>query len=880
MNHCRTINKRLLALLLTFVLVLQCAMPATTLAEQRAVDVDNHTFATDQTATVSDIRIDDVDAPVANSALDDTAKVTTAQDVSWDIPVLWVRDDLQICKGTDAAEKDHTYLPALAFFVPQDYALDGSTFTVTLSDSLTQLFGTQDILSVHDASTGITYILPASIKDLFARTEHTARAERATRADVISFVPESTASVASDFAARPARDAKEEPLGYGDADSILDIFCAQTARDALTDEDLEWLLKLILDYLQPQAVELLLDSFPDFRKAADAGEIGQEIGLYVYYLRGDDDGLPEHRADPGALAYVSADAVRVDGELAYCYMLAVNIDSLLQKDEDNQPVRNEKTGKYLLVREGEDMDTLCNTVVHELFHALMHDYNRTGMAGGRDIAAVVTDSNGDFSSHEALELYHTYRYPKWFTEGSASAVENAYQFNYSLFQLLRKQQDEFGRFGLGDPDPTFTPQGILSNYLKAWQSPDDFAYLNLGFAKGGTDADGDTIDTLPSRYVSGYLATLYLSELSARYLYNGESSITTVDNVPTVDAYMLRGGLNALLRWMHEDSTLDDLINSLSPKDEDGNPIYADTAEFEEKFIKGTKKADDTWTGDEDSLEFVNGFLNYMLRLDAGLPEGRHPNGSILFDFDQDYTSPLDTGKESSSEFLKIVNSNCYVKSTVKGDSIDIGAGKSDPTKAKGDAREADDTQPAAAAKAAKAAKAEKSTKAAATQAKRTPKASKTSDKGTAVDASATDDKNTPGNMAAAGSTSAAGAKDSATSSDVTDDDGTTTRKDVAATDTEAATVPETNANVVVGSDDSTGVRQAEQAEHAEHATPTEDAAPCDPATHTPNLQASPAPEPAAYEGAPSSTVGPAPAEPAPTGPAPSEPAQQAAAEE
>jgi hypothetical protein len=136
--------------------------------------------------------------------------------------VLWVRDDLHISKVADVAEEDRTYLPVLAFFVPQDYALDGNAFTVTLSDSLIQLFGTQRVLSVYDASTGITYILPASNRDLFVRMEHTAQAERAARtdrtthADAIPFVPKSTASTVA--------GTEEEPLGLGDADSILRLF--------------------------------------------------------------------------------------------------------------------------------------------------------------------------------------------------------------------------------------------------------------------------------------------------------------------------------------------------------------------------------------------------------------------------------------------------------------------------------------------------------------------------------------------------------------------------------------------------------------------------------------------------------------------------------
>jgi hypothetical protein len=380
------------------------------------------------------------------------------------------------------------------------------------------------------------------------------------------------------------------------------------------------------------------------------------------------------------------------------------------------------------------------------------------------------------------------------------------------------------------------------------------------------DADGDTIDTTASRYVSGYLATLYLSELSARYLYDGESSVKTVDGLPVADANMLRNGLNSLLKWMHEGSTLDDLINSLSPKDEDGKPVYADTAEFEQKFIKGTKREDNTWTGDEDSLEFVNSFLNYMLRLDSDLPTDHHPNGSILFDFDQDYTSPLDTGKESSSEFLKVVNTNRYVKSTVKSDSIDIGAGKSDPTKAKDDAEEANDTQLAAAAKATTAAKP-----------KQTARKSKAADKATATDVSAADDKSTSGNTAAAGDADAAGTKDTATSRNASED-GAATEKNVAADNNEATTTTTTNANATDGSADFTDVGQTGYVDG--DAAPAEGAASYGPATYPSDPESSPAPEPTAYEEAPSPTPEPEPSEPAQSEPAPTEPEQEATAEE
>ena len=73
----------------------------------------------------------------------------------------------------------------------------------------------------------------------------------------------------------------------------------------------------------------------------------------------------------------------------------------------------------------------------------------------------------------------------------------------------------------------------------------------------------------------------------------------------------------------------------------------------------------------------MNTFLNYMLALEAQESRQFTPNGSILFSFGQDYLTPLDNEKEATSEFLRFVESNQYVESTVPNSSALIGGGKS-----------------------------------------------------------------------------------------------------------------------------------------------------------------------------------------------------------
>jgi len=78
-----------------------------------------------------------------------------------------------------------------------------------------------------------------------------------------------------------------------------------------------------------------------------------------------------------------------------------------------------------------------------------------------------------------------------------------------------------------------------------------------------------------------------------------------IDGVTTVDSNQLRIGLNSLLTWMHEGSTMDSLIVALSPRKEDGTPVYKDTAAFqdllkivnENGMIPSTVKSDEARIG-------------------------------------------------------------------------------------------------------------------------------------------------------------------------------------------------------------------------------------------------------------------------------------------
>lgn len=679
-----------LALLLSAALASQNVLPQAAYAQQADVAMQNHTSSSTQSKTVSGLRIDDVEKPQAGKELDGTARVTAAEGDTWEIPVLWVGDNMQL---STFAEEGRSYLPALAFFVPEGLALDGDTITVALSDSLAGLFGTQDIISVYDAGSGITFILPASLRNYFSRASQpqTATNEQAA----VAATAEAPASNDDATPTAPVAEADEDDeindddtAGMGDPDRLVDIFCAQTARNALSDEDLEWLINLILNRLQPQAVELLLNSFPAFRAAADKGEIGKEIGLYIYYQKGDDDGKESHNTPSQALAYVAGDVIKIDGALKYAYMLAVDINDLVQKDSEKNPVTNPETGKYVLLRDGNAMRTFENTIVHELFHAIMDDYNRTGMAGGTVMEEVYTP-NDKFATPALREKYNKIRYPKWFIEGTASAVENVYQFRYWDFQILRRTEGPKGT-GTGDLNPSFTERLTLANYINANYANGYSVFFELPYADMAVE-NGVTVDNNASRYVTGYLATLYLGTLASENLLN-QRVAKYVNGTLTFDSAAMRAGLNTMLERMHNGATLDSVIAEVSPK-VNGAPLYKDADTFADTFVRGRREGNG-YTIDRNSLSFVTDFLNYMLYVDSVLPKDIAANGSILDAFDKQYKSPLDPNKEASSNTLKVVNTNEMTPSTVKPDTINIGGGKTDVNAVKAAAE--DTSEPAA----------------------------------------------------------------------------------------------------------------------------------------------------------------------------------------
>ena len=617
------------------------------------VDVDNHTQGRDDARTVSGITIGDVDAPKEGVRLDEKAVVTTAEGETWEIPVIWIGEDLK--PDTGLAGKG-SYLPVLAYVVPDEYTVkssdvSGRGYKITLSEDLLKLFGENKIISVYESKTGITFILPAKLKDLFAKkgtvknpTDEGGN-EIVPADQVAPFEEEAEEEPAQEQEEQPEQEEEEpeqeeeeeeeeeKPQEEDDEEEtysrIVNVHCDANAKEALSASDLEFLADLVVNTLQPQAVNLLIEKFPALKTAAANKEIGNYLAVVVSYNK-----------DTSAYGYSSRGNVDDDTypNYKFVYSLTVNANQLTEHTEDGKTVIARDTGSKALT-------DLANTIVHELFHCVSYDYNRPGLTG------LLYDGS-------ALQEYSSdVEFPVWFKEGTASTVENNWQFRQGSLKIMRTP------FGADSPQDNYSKDLLVQRYVGADVGGEYTS--NYIYDIGGNDS--------LSHYVGGYLACMYLYELAASRDSSIGTSISESGGNVVVSSEKLRLGMNSIIERMHKGETLDQVINSISAGIPGG--AYKDTDDFEARFIKGVKDEDGKYdlAGDPASVDFVYEFMSYMNRIDQAKERGErndYANGSVLFDFETDFRSPLSFEGTYSTSVLQPLdddkgNFQRYSRSTV-----------------------------------------------------------------------------------------------------------------------------------------------------------------------------------------------------------------------
>ena len=603
------------------------AQTAAEAAELREMNlkVTNRTTGRPGAMTVKEPVVSDIEAPEAGKRLDDKALVTTAEKEQWEVPVLWVSSYGQVISGaandsqaiSNTAVLGQKYLPVIAYVVPENYTIadtDGSagTYMLKFTKEVTKLFGDSPVITIYDNNTGITYLLPASLKNLLA-----AKAKDSSAAG--SYCTDENDCNCNPNAVSDAYDEGDgEIWGNGDGENqteeepaetelqkLVRIHCNDAAKKVFSQNDLEFFADLIINKLQPQAINLLLASFPSFRQEAENGRIGKNVGLEIDY-------------DPDSTYYGYATNYSdiEDGSLSY--FVSINTAML---------VKDKKAANPVVTKEGENIIELANTMVHEFFHVFMYDFKVNG---------------------KETDKYYQVRFPKWFIEGTASAVEHNWRGRPNEFIVLRREFSEDIQYR-----PFYDRDIVLKRYVLGYdQKQDDGSIKNYYTydleCANGYDKDGHQVDTVGSRYTAGYLATLYLSELSARsHPQIGTSIRQTESGGIAFNNVALKYGLDNILARIHNGESLDSVIKDIS------GGRYQSSDDFEAKFIKGPL-TEGYYYGDSDSINFSVDFMNYMLSISRTEGRDNVANGSILFDFEQDFGIPIDPYKNDTTNTLAV----------------------------------------------------------------------------------------------------------------------------------------------------------------------------------------------------------------------------------
>ncbi len=559
---------RKLSFILAFVLVVCQMGSATVLADE----LDNR--AGQKPKELTSIEIINVDEPVPGKPLDTSATVTSAEGESWEIPIVWIEES---GKKATIAEAGKKYYPSFVMYVPSQYKIKGmdasGKFPVKLPAFITALYGTDNIYFVVDSASQLIYIVggPGSVAGGSSASLGMSSNNKSDK------IPDSKSDGSSES------DDDDNNDDQPDEQSLVERYCAPSAINQWKENEgfLEWLIDVIINEIQPQAVSLLKEGFPAYAEGEGNHALSSDLGLYIYHNEGEIDG--EATPAGNVLAFVQG-SYNDNNEVRL--VMGVNTSTFKLKQDE--------TGRWVL--DDDTRDTFDNTIVHEMMHGFMYDYTRTGLMG-------------------FTYVNHDYGFPRWFVEGTATAVENVYQYREEdLVQLMK--------------NGAYTAESVKNAYVTVMdEKRQDLALFDIG----NSDKDGkDGFDYQVSAYTSGYLACVYLGYLDA--ISRGEQAER---DDGSYDINVIRSGINDILGRLHGEGdgsgceTLSEIVNKISES------TFTDTQDFQKEFIKG----------DEDSNEFVAKYLQMLEDIET--TDEKRANGSVLLGNDgQNTNTPIHRGEE------------------------------------------------------------------------------------------------------------------------------------------------------------------------------------------------------------------------------------------
>jgi hypothetical protein len=597
---------------------------------------------------INSFTVTNLDAPKNGNLLDRTATIIADNGFFWDVPVLWVNQKgelVNIAIQVDDVVKDY---PIIAFYLPAGYNImfsENAAFNINMPDFICNLINQNGVTTMTNPAAGITYItplLPNQNKLVATKpADYQESGEEVTESDSGKVSNGDPENPAGKTGGKSSSGSSEYQYNYNpklsdeEKKNLVAIHCQDSAVEKLGEDNLAWLVSFVKDVIEPEAVALLQEKFPAYKSAAKNSELGKDIGLYVYYESSDSSSTSKSDSDDngstegnsqGTVAYVSwkTQTDSESNEFTFSYRLGINASYLYAYDEE--------TGTYSFDNEKANSLLDC-TVVHEMMHAFMDDYERTGMTGYQ-----YSESTG-----YKLTNKDSVAFPNWFTEGMATAVDNAYQYWNNNFH---------NSYGYDKENDIYSASALKESYLGN-------SKMQLSYAENYDFNNPGGMDNSQSSYVSGYLANVYLGYLAAQK-YDSKDAIKKDKNdaVKIISSSVILSGVNHILEELHKGKTLDDVIKEISTVD--GTPLYSDTADFTKKFIASS---DEAVTDNNASLEFCTNLLNYLE--DASDEKGT-ANGSILVDFTSKQNTLLSKKLLKKGQTVYVPSdTKDFVKSTV-----------------------------------------------------------------------------------------------------------------------------------------------------------------------------------------------------------------------
>lgn len=631
--------------------------------------------------------ISGVDAPKTGKALDAAAKVTSAEGISWEIPVIWLEGFRQVngmlppeSGGEPAvARKGVTYVPVLVFFVPEGYTFDG---TVTLDGAVSAVFNALgETVTVETPESGVVYITCAKRTGVtYGRPKEPGRPEEPEVPDEPE-EPEKTPYEA--FAEAYGQDhnvdigAVFESFG-GLENTDWDAFVrAFSYRDALYE-----MAHAVSDF-NTQLLDYLDEDWTAWGMDYQAPIVGA-LGRYREELL---EQVPEEvraHCDENTCLFVDTEGLTdlIDTLKNVVQPQAINLlrermpvianamENEMSKETGLQIVYDNKTtdaatdarrvgdelstriqvstGAFTdgtengvdLISFGDKLDRLADIILHEDIHLFMHDYNRNGARP--DVSAFEHHYDIDYDTWTLVEYYtvdgtdivmttdeylanlKALYYPAWMQEGTAMLITGFYHKSYYEEMTARAGTEEDGHL-------VFTADTVRAQYTG------EIGALDIV----GGSAESDAL------YCYGPLAMMYLAEKQLQA--NGKTALVRDGNgnLIRIDNAALRDSLSEMLAQMHSEQTLEEVVEGILGE---GNGTDA----FAKQFI----------TEDGESLDFCVDVLNYLQAQSE--ERGYRVSGGILYEDEEMPRDVIDWENDTEkADFYQFSDSEEVVLSDV-----------------------------------------------------------------------------------------------------------------------------------------------------------------------------------------------------------------------